>query len=268
MRAVVRIFRLIRFAVTLVGHAVVLQLTSRTQRKVSPGQHASRALRHASQAFVRILKIDVQLSNNTEGLSSPGLIVCNHLGVTDPLILASQLDICFAAKSEMEKWPVMGPVCKSVGTVFVQRDRRMATSQFVDDIVSRLKDGVSVLVFPEGTTSSGDTIRPFKTGSFEAMTYLRDRMIVPILLHVKSVNGSSAVSDKRLLSWFEPGQSLFGNFWKILGIKGAEVEICVGNPINVGKQSRKELAEIAFAAMQELHERLNPLNGSLEPKKS
>ena len=267
MTTVVRIFRLFRFTATLIGHSLVLQITARTQKQFPPVQHSARALQNACRSLIRILKIDVETKGGVESLESPGLIVSNHLGIVDPLILGSQLRIAFAAKSEMRNWPVMGTVCRSVGTIFVNRDRRMATRQFVDEVVSRLKDDVSVLVFPEGTTSSGETIRKFKTGSFEAMTHLPNRRIVPVLLAVKSVNGKDTSDDRQVLSWYKKGQSLFANFWQILGIRSAHVELMIGQPINVGAKARKELAGSAYEEMLGLHASANSSAGKIEPIK-
>ncbi len=186
---------------------------------------------------------------------SSSLIVSNHLGILDPLILASKFDVCFAAKSEMKKWPVVGSVCTSAGTIFVERDRRMATSEFVSAVVDKLDAGVSLLVFPEGTTSSGEFIAPFKTGSFEAISKLQDRPVLPVYIRVVHVDNDSSFDARSTMTWFDENQSILSNFWKIVDTDEAHVHIAVGDPILVGEKNRKALASESYQAMTSLSNR-------------
>jgi 1-acyl-sn-glycerol-3-phosphate acyltransferase len=96
-----------------------------------------------------------------------GLLVCNHLSYLDILVLAALAPCVFVAKQEVKSWPVFGWFAQLGGTVFVRRERRSQAAQTVDEIELVLRSGQLVILFPEGTSSSGDTVLPFKSSLLE-----------------------------------------------------------------------------------------------------
>lgn len=96
-----------------------------------------------------------------------GLLVCNHLSYLDVLILAAVTPSRFVAKSEIRKWPVFGWFARLAGTIFVERDKRSHTAQSAAEIASALGDDSLVVLFPESTSSGGETILPFKSSLLE-----------------------------------------------------------------------------------------------------
>jgi len=176
------------------------------------------------------------------------LYVCNHLGLVDALLIASQMPVAFAAKAEMHSWPLLGWVGRTMGIIFVERERPTRTSVFVRAVQERLRHGVSVVVFPEGTTGWGDAVRRFKTGAFEAVAEEVRGGVLPLYLKVKAVEGQPA--GNRALAWVD--ESLQANAWRLLGLKHVDVELRVGAPLATAGRDRKELARRAHAAVSRL----------------
>ena len=100
----------------------------------------------------------------------------------------------------------------------------------------------------------------------EAMTRLHERSITPLYIRVLSVDGGNSTEALDVLSWFEPGQSMFKNFWTLLGIADATVHIHVGNSLEIEMKDRKLLAAEAHSAMKALvGKKVGPIADS-EPK--
>lgn len=127
----------------------------------------ARWLHQASRRVLRIFGAHTQ----TEGaVPASGLLVCNHLSYLDILVLASLSPCVFVAKSEVKRWPVFGWFARLAGTVFVHREKRTHAAQAAGEIEAALRTGVLVVLFPEGTSSGGETVLPFKSSLLEPAT--------------------------------------------------------------------------------------------------
>ncbi len=133
--------------------------------RTGPGA-AGRALwlQQSSRRLLRVLGIvPVQMGRAPSG----GLLVSNHLGYLDVLVLSSLAPAVFVAKAEVRNWPVFGWFARQAGTVFVQRERRSRAGREADEIAERLEAGALVVLFPEGTSSDGRVVLPFKSSLLE-----------------------------------------------------------------------------------------------------
>lgn len=90
----------------------------------------------------------------------PVLFVCNHVSWSDIPVLGGMVPLRFLSKAEVGNWPVIGWLAKQAGTLFIQRGSGKA-GQARHEIADTLRQGQSVLVFPEGTTTAGATVLPF-----------------------------------------------------------------------------------------------------------
>jgi len=92
----------------------------------------------------------------------PFLLVANHLSYLDVLVLASRLPGCvFVAKAEVRSWPLLGPICRGFGTIFIDRKSRRDVLCSLRGIEETLNEGDGVVLFPEGTSSGGATVGSF-----------------------------------------------------------------------------------------------------------
>src|SRR5438046_8692812 len=92
-----------------------------------------------------------------------GLLVCNHLSYLDIIVLSSIRPCLFVAKRDVAAWPLFGWLARAAGTIFVDRERRLSSPAIVDLVHRAIAGGSVVILFPEGTSSDGSTVLPFKS---------------------------------------------------------------------------------------------------------
>lgn len=102
-----------------------------------------------------------------------GLLVCNHLSYLDIIVLSAIRSCVFVAKRDIAAWPLFGWLTWAAGTIFVDRERRLASATVVDRIRRAIGQGQLVVLFPEGTSSDGSGVLPFKTSLLEAAVQIR-----------------------------------------------------------------------------------------------
>jgi 1-acyl-sn-glycerol-3-phosphate acyltransferase len=124
-------------------------------------------LHRSSRRVLRILGMDPHFSGL---VPNSGLLVCNHLSYLDVLVLAAITPSVFVAKREIQHWPLFGWFARLAGTVFVHRERRTQTREAMERIEAVLAAGALVVLFPEGTSSDGRTVLPFKSSLLEPAT--------------------------------------------------------------------------------------------------
>ncbi len=95
------------------------------------------------------------------------LLVTNHLSYVDVVVLGSCLRCCFVSKAEVRHWPLIGVLSRIGGTIFIDRDRRRDVVQAGGAIQRVLEQGNAVVFFPEGTSTAGDEILPFRSSLLE-----------------------------------------------------------------------------------------------------
>lgn len=93
---------------------------------------------------------------------APYFLVSNHLSYVDIILLYTAVDGVFIAKSEMRHWPLLGPLANLFGTVWVNRAVRRDAVRVLDVIDEAIARGDGVILFAEGTTSSGDALLPMR----------------------------------------------------------------------------------------------------------
>jgi 1-acyl-sn-glycerol-3-phosphate acyltransferase len=90
-----------------------------------------------------------------------GLVCSNHLSYLDILVFAAATPCVFVAKREVRRWPVFGVLARCGGTIFVDRQSRSSAEEDTRKIAGVLKEGVPVLLFPEGTSTDGSAVLRF-----------------------------------------------------------------------------------------------------------
>jgi 1-acyl-sn-glycerol-3-phosphate acyltransferase len=191
------------------------------------------------------------LKRNVSGVPSPqrGAYVANHSSWLDIFVLNASKRIYFVAKAEVHGWPGIGWLARGTGTVFIRRDRREAKRQ-QDVFEDRLRAGHHLLFFPEGTSTDGQRVLPFKTTLFAAFTTetLRDFLTVqPISLRYHAPEGE----DPRFYGWW--GDMGFGyGLLKVLAVRRqGRVDVTYHPPLRVSDfPDRKSLAAACEQAVR------------------
>lgn len=174
-----------------------------------------------------------------EPLPGSVLVVANHLSWLDIELLHSQRMLCFIAKSEIARWPLVGWLASRAGTIYHKRGNTHSLTSVIETAVTRLKQGFAVGVFPEGGTGPGDRVRTFHARIFQIA---RDASvpIQPVALRY----GRHGTQDLSLT--FAPGESFFSNFLRVLGGPSLEAELHFLPPVKVvDDEGRRRAAEAA-----------------------
>jgi 1-acyl-sn-glycerol-3-phosphate acyltransferase len=119
----------------------------------------------------RVLRVFGTETSVVGSIPRNGLLVCNHLSYLDILVLAALTPSRFVAKSEVKNWPVFGWFAHLAGTIYVERSKRSQVARAAQEIGVALEEGPLVVLFPEGTSSGGETVLPFKSSLLEPATH-------------------------------------------------------------------------------------------------
>ena len=137
-------------------------------------------IRHWSSRLLAILHIRLQINGETP----PGtghLLLANHISWLDIYALFACVPQRFVAKSEVASWPVIGFLCRRAETIFIERRRQRDALRVNAQIREALQQGQNVTIFPEGTTSDGRIIKPFRSPLLQAGLD-HEAVIQPVLL--------------------------------------------------------------------------------------
>lgn len=183
------------------------------------------------------------LSFKTHGrrMAHRGIMVANHSSWLDIFALNARQTLYFVSKAEVAKWPGIGWLARATGTVFIERDRKRAKEQ-TELFQARLKAGHRLLFFPEGTSTDGQRVLPFKTTLFASLfsNELKDILWVQ---PVSVVFHAPLGEDARFYGWW--GDMNFGShlLQTLAAAKQGKVEITYHAPVKVSDFSdRKALA--------------------------
>lgn len=236
MRLFRRLFRLLKIYIWFWGMGLYVWLINREKGwdAVARAAHFTRIW--AAQS-AKIIDLKVRVEGSKDGFPG-GLIVCNHQGYLDILVNASLFEIRFAPKSEMLRWPFLGKLVGLNRPVWIDRSSRQKSRHAAEEMVETMKHHISMLVYPEGTSTDGERLLPFKSTPFEAACEV-GLPILPVLLRYSS---TPADGDGGPLAW-HGSDLLLPHIWRILGLK----EICADVKIlpvvyPIEGESRKELA--------------------------
>ncbi len=199
---------------------------------------------------LRLLGIGFRTSG--ELMQQRGAVVANHTSWLDIFALNARKRVYFVSKAEVATWPGIGWLARATGTVFIERDRKKAKEQ-TKVFETRLKAGHKLLFFPEGTSTDGLRVLPFKTTLFAAFfaEELRDFMYVqPVSVIFHAPEGQ----PDRFYGWW--GDMEFGpHLLKTLGARRQGfVELIYHAPAKVSDfENRKALAAHCEDAVRHAH---------------
>ena len=126
-----------------------------------------RGLMFRSWAKATAALLNIRVTTHGAPPRPPFFLVANHLSYADIIVLASQVDCSFIARHDVAGWPVIGLLCRCVGTIFIDRTNRRDIARVNTQIGRALVEGRGVVLFAEGTSSPGATVLPFKPGLLE-----------------------------------------------------------------------------------------------------
>jgi 1-acyl-sn-glycerol-3-phosphate acyltransferase len=125
-----------------------------------------------AKSLLRLLGVDLVVDAPPGSFAkngTPRLVVANHRSTVDILLMLHLFGGNLLARGDMADWPGIGVLARRAGTLFVDRQDPASGAAAVQSMRDRLRRGVTVCVFPEGTTFPGDEVREFQAGAFVAV---------------------------------------------------------------------------------------------------
>jgi 1-acyl-sn-glycerol-3-phosphate acyltransferase len=174
-------------------------------------------------------------------------LVANHLSYLDIVVFASQFDCVFVAKSEVASWPIIGKLCQSMATIFIDRKRQRDILRVNQLIESALNAGKSVMFFPEGTTTDGAGVLPFKSALFAPAVKTQTPVAVASFHYQTLAHETSAAQS---VCWWGDMEFL-PHLLGVFGLTKIEARLNFGAEL-LRSDNRKQLAKNAQAAVQEI----------------
>ncbi|MBI3933247.1 MAG: 1-acyl-sn-glycerol-3-phosphate acyltransferase [Acidobacteria bacterium] len=135
---------------------------------------------------MRRLKIQVEVKG---AFPDRGLLISNHLSYLDILVYSSLSPCVFVSKREVRSWPIFGQMACMAGTVFIDRSRSADARRVNSEMRQALATGAVVVLFPEGTSSDGSSVLPFRPALFEGAIGAGER-VTPAHLRYDVSDGS------------------------------------------------------------------------------
>jgi 1-acyl-sn-glycerol-3-phosphate acyltransferase len=181
------------------------------------------------------------------------LIVSNHLSYVDILIISSLAPSAFITSVELKHTFLLGLLARFGGSLFVERRSPAGLKREIAEITRALKEGLTVVLFPEGTTSNGDSVRPFRNSLFTAATETGTD-ILPLCLKYTRVDGRPLGRGNRDSIFYYGGTSFFEHLPRLLSLRSVDVECTILTPIPaLQRDSRKDLARTAHHAISAVY---------------
>jgi len=190
-------------------------------------------------------------------------VLANHLSYLDILVMSATRPMVMVAKSEIRGWPLLGWITAQAGTVYVQRaDAPGGQTQTHTEVnalmAAAYRSGLPVLFFPEGTTTGGETVLPFRRGLFHSVVYDGAAVETAALSYeLGPGNGAATVAEDVC---FVGDADFAPHLLRALGLCGLKVRVRFGGERVVG-EDRFELARAARDSVVGLYEGLSGVRG-------
>ncbi|PCJ91508.1 MAG: 1-acyl-sn-glycerol-3-phosphate acyltransferase [Hyphomicrobiales bacterium] len=181
--------------------------------------------------------------------AGPVLYLSNHTSWLDIVALSNTAPLSFVAKSEVSSWPVFASLAKWQRTIFVERDRRSRTGVALGQMVQRLEDHDALVLFPEGTSSDGWNLLPFKSALIGAVVETATRMeahdvdlyVQPVAVAYTKLHGIALGRMEADYAAWIGDIDLIPHLWRILKTGGLEAQIHFGEPVEINPDTNRKI---------------------------
>ena len=206
-----------------------------------------------SRLGLRFCNIEVEVHGIID-LRADGF-ACNHVSWLDILAIQSIADVAFVAKSEVKAWPLFGFLAKIADTVFIDR-RVMAAKGQQADLLKSLSWGKKLFFFPEGTSTDGSHVLPFKSSIFE------------VFITLNKVDGTGALVQPVILKYHhsDTGSPMIFGWWGDMSLlphiidvlanaKSGKITVTFEETLDARKiGNRKKLALVTERVVRSVHD--------------
>ncbi len=234
------IFRTLLYWIALVVFTILFSILAFTVSLVDrQGNGAHQIARIWAKTLLFFSGVRIHLQGNIHELArhTPCIFMANHQSAFDIFVLLAGLPVSFRwlAKEELFKIPIFGPAMRRAGYISINRDNPRDAVRSLNEAAKKIQEGVSVVVFPEGTRSKDGHLLPFKSGGF-----------------VLAIKSQVPIIPTALIGTFEVKP--VGSFW----IYPKPVTIRIGSPIPTSGFKTKEKEILKRKVFQALSSLLEP----------
>ncbi|WP_405922983.1 lysophospholipid acyltransferase family protein [Streptomyces sp. NBC_00035] len=209
-----------------------------------PAAPRDRLIRVWCRTIVRAAGVRLRIT----GVAPPAgglLVVANHISWMDIPLLAAVRPGRMIAKAEIRQWPVAGALTASSGALFIERDRLRALPRTVERIADTLRDGSTMVVFPEGSTWCGRAQGYFRRAVFQAALDA-GVPVQPVRIHYRLDGGAASTAPA-----FVGSDSLITSVWRVVSARSLVAELDVRPVLAPGDHAdRRDLAHAAQGGLR------------------
>lgn len=202
-------------------------------------ENKDKKIQEWSKRLLNIFNIELEVQDAKLLDSSPHLIASNHISWLDIHVINAFKPIRFVAKSEVASWPIFGWMATQLGTVFIRRDSARHARLVVVHMSEVLKTQ-SICIFPEGTSTIGSTVLPFKPNLFESAIVAQTPVCPIAIQYISKITGLRSESPA-----FVGDMGLLESMSRVIQDRSLLAKITILAPCFPGSSSyldRKELA--------------------------
>jgi 1-acyl-sn-glycerol-3-phosphate acyltransferase len=223
----------------IIGALITISILFPIINRRSKQKHSSRW----SKWLLRIAGLKLRIEAPQGLPDKPCLMVSNHISWIDTHVINSFLPVYFVAKSEVAAWPVFGWISKKIGTIFIRRESARHARQIVD-LMARDLSHKSFCIFPEGTTTEGSYLLPFKASLFESAVISQAPVWSLAIQYRSKITGERSQTPA-----FIGDMGILESMEKIMGDRQLEVSITLMPTYDPEKDSplnRSHLAQKSY----------------------
>jgi 1-acyl-sn-glycerol-3-phosphate acyltransferase len=194
-------------------------------------------IQYWAKRLLRILKIKITLTGEAYKLLGKDsyLVVSNHISWLDIPVIFSLKPVTFVSTSDVKTWPIIGMLARISGAIFIDRNRKSSLLEVIQAMNLHFKNKKqSICIFPEGITSNGYQVLPFKSNLFQS-AFESNKLLLPLSIKYKENN----VLTNR--TSFHGSTTLMQSFKRVAKSNLIEVVVDIGHPVKP-TQSRKDLS--------------------------
>jgi 1-acyl-sn-glycerol-3-phosphate acyltransferase len=200
--------------------------------------------------FCRIFGVSVRvIGKSCHGQGRPVVYVSNHSSWLDVGVLGARLQGCFVSKEDVASWPLVNIIARLGRTVYVRRTRA-STAGESRTMRERLQNGDNLILFPEGTTSDGSRVLPFRSSLLSVAEGEPAPLVQPISVVYDRLAGLPAMRANRPIFAYYGDMSIGPHFWRLAQCRGMRATVLLHAPVDPRDYpDRKALTRAVWATV-------------------
>lgn len=252
-RIIIRVFYFLAVAVAYLASAYVIHFTTKDP-KVRKKKFSENAGKYTT-LICKLYNIKIEVVSPLT-FNESGLIVGNHLGFIDILVMHSLTKALFVTSYEMRETPLLGQITEMSGCLFVERRNKSNILSELKNIIDALSDGFNVTLYPEATSHNGEVVLPFKRTLLTSAA-AAGKPIIPYCFNFKSINGGPFnLKYRDHVCWYGD-MGFFPSFIKSISLKEIVTEVTFLEPYY--PRLEQERAEVADEVRRRIVEKFKPV---------